>query len=208
MSKIGAIILAAGFSNRMGKPKLLLPYKEKPLIYYPVALATKHNLQPIILVSGIYHEQLLKALQPFENKLTIITNELAEEGMSTSLKKGIEAIETEVDACFLFLGDQPFVTDEVIRELLKVYRENQDSGIKIVRPCYQKKPGHPILIDKSLFTQFKQLKGDQGGKMILKKYKEQLKYINFDNPLWGADIDTPKDYADLIINQNEGDEGN
>lgn len=206
MNKIGAIVLAAGFSNRMGKPKLLLPYKEKPLISYPVALVIKLQLEPVLLVSGIYHEQLEKALQPFNTKLTIVTNDRASEGMSTSLKKGIEAIEENVDACFIFLGDQPFVSELVVNELRKVYLNNREKGIKIVRPTYEQKPGHPILIDKSLFPSFKQLTGDQGGKMILKQFKDQLKYVNFDNILWGADIDTPMEYEELINNRVEGDE--
>ena len=119
-----------------------------------------------------------------------IRNPNYEKGMSTSLKLGIQHLTEETDAVFIFLADQPFVLDLVIRSMIEQY----NNGIQIVRPVYQGELGHPILIDKSLFKEFQNVLGDQGGKEIIKKYKSQTRLLPFEDAYWGMDIDTLEDY--------------
>ncbi|SDL87943.1 NTP transferase domain-containing protein [Bacillus sp. OK048] len=189
MSKIGAIILAAGLSKRMGQPKLLLPLKGKPMFRYPLELAIRNQLDPICLIGG-QHSKTFETEAADLLNVDYIWNPNYEEGMSTSLKMGIQHLKEETDAVFIFLADQPFVPDLVIQSMIEQYR----NGIRIVRPVYQGDLGHPILIDKSLFKEFQNITGDQGGKEIIKKYKNQTRLLPFEDAFWGMDIDTLKDY--------------
>lgn len=198
MYSIGAIILAAGQSKRMGEPKLLLPYQGIPIIHYPVEIAVQHKLTPIVVVGGKYYHQLKKELEPFHQSISMMYNEQYEDGMSTSLITGINSVEGELDAVLIFLGDQPLVADEVVKKLIDTYQKNRENGIYIVRPRYDQRPGHPILFDKRLFKHFQYLNGDEGGRSIIKANEEHLLYVDFEQTDWNLDIDTKRDYDYLI----------
>ena len=201
MCKIGAIILAAGQSVRMGNPKLFLPYLNVPLIHYPVSLAVEMKLSPIIVVGGKYNQRLESVLGEFSDRITNIYNPEYETGMSSSLKAGINALEEVLDGVIIFLGDQPFVSAEVVQKLIREFKQSKNS--KIVRPRYQMQPGHPILFDKSLFSKFQALSGDEGVKSIIKVNQDKLIYIDFENPKLNLDIDTPQDYKLLTNSYQE-----
>lgn len=194
MCKIGAIILAAGLSNRMGEPKLLLRVKGEPLISYPVSLASENELNPIVIVTGKDMKQLQQSLATYKD-VTYMENPQFESGMASSLKAGIREIQGLVDAAMIFLGDQPFIPSEVIQTLIQEYTLNKEKGVKIIRPRYAGTPGHPIIFDSSLFEQFESLDGDEGGKRVIQANRKYVKFIDFVNEEWGVDIDTPQDYA-------------
>ena len=198
MYNIGAVILAAGTSTRMGKPKLLLPYKSMPIVTYPLIQAIQNDLQPIMCVTGRYDELITNALLSWKQKLTIQYNPQFESGMSTSLRQGIEFMKGKVDAVIIFLGDQPLVPNEVVQRMIQQYITTKKDGIKIIRPVYNGQIGHPVLFDSSLFHAFDNIKGDEGGKTIIQQNAEYLKYLHFPNNDWGVDIDTPEDYATLL----------
>ena len=197
MVKIGAVILAAGESRRMGKPKLLLPLDGASLINYPVSLAIESGLEPIVVIGGRHIAELEKELATFSPYISIKANPRYEEGMSSSLQEGIRALDSKVDAALIFLGDQPFVPKTVVDIIIKEFTVNREQGIRIVRPLYQRLLGHPILFDSSLFNLFDTLQGDEGGKRIIQNHKEHVQFIDFPNKSWGLDIDTPLDYARL-----------
>ncbi|MEH7012409.1 nucleotidyltransferase family protein [Neobacillus niacini] len=195
MCRIGAIILAAGMSKRMGQPKLLLSLKGKSLFRYPLEQAIRNHLNPICLIGG-QHMQAFKMEAADLLNVDFIDNPNYEQGMSWSLKLGIEKVKERSDATFIFLADQPFVPDMVIQSMIEQFHK----GSRIVRPLYQGEFGHPILIDKSLYHEFLTIEGDQGGKEIIKKYKSETTILSFDESIWGMDIDTPEDYQ--IIKQD------
>ncbi|HWO95435.1 MAG TPA: nucleotidyltransferase family protein [Bacillus sp. (in: firmicutes)] len=196
MHKIGAIILAAGMSKRMGEPKLLLSIHGQPLFRYVLGPVVESSLQPIILVAGKYIEEIHQHTVDFP-EIKIIFNQNYAAGMSTSLKLGIQSIKEHVDAVIIFLADQPLVSSTVIQSLVKNYETSRKEGIRIVRPKYQADLGHPILIDAELFNEFHKLEGDSGGKNIIKKYKHVMNIVSFENPMWGADVDTPEDFMKM-----------
>jgi len=198
MSKMAAIILAAGLSRRMGKPKLFLPYLNVPLIHYPVSLAVENHFDQIIVVGGRHIDQLHLVLKDFTERITIIFNPEYELGMSTSLKAGINALNEDVEGVLLFLGDQPFVTMDVIEKLIHTYELNKVKGMKIVRPRFINLPGHPALFDRSLFQEFRKLYGDEGGKRIIKAHEDKLIYVDFNDDKLNLDIDTMEEYKSLI----------
>ncbi len=192
MGKTGAIILAAGMSKRMRSAKLLLPLNGAPMIHYPIALALQQKLNPIVVVAGQYIDEIRSAVDCPE--ITYLYNPDYKSGIASSLKLGIKELTNQVDAAMIFLGDQPFVHEQVVRSIRTIYENEKDSGVRIVRPRYAGQQGHPILFHHDMFRYFTSLNGDEGGRNIIKSHKDCLELIDFSEPLWGMDIDTPEDY--------------
>ncbi|MFB7641516.1 nucleotidyltransferase family protein [Peribacillus butanolivorans] len=196
MVKVGAVILAAGMSTRMGKPKLLLPLNGQPLFKYALKATVDVSLQPIVLIAGHYIEEIRHYTHDLEG-IEIIYNQNYANGMASSLKLGIQAVKKDVDAVMVFLADQPLVSKSIVQILIDHYKAHKHEGIRIVRSKYKEDLGHPILFDAELFNEFDSIDGDQGGKEIIKKYTQLTKVISFDNQMWGMDVDTPEDYLKM-----------
>jgi molybdenum cofactor cytidylyltransferase len=192
MDNIGAIILAAGMSKRMGQPKQLLPLGGKPLFRFSVDGAVTAGLKPIVLVGGKHVDELLKHVADLTD-IEVIENADYKSGMASSLKIGIKTLTGRTDAAVVFLADQPFVSSVVIKKLLKSYELHRKEGVRILRPEYNGTAGHPTLFDADLFKEFENIQGDEGGKSIIKNHHSQLKVIPFQNSEWGMDVDTPDD---------------
>ena len=190
--QIGAVILAAGKSERMGKPKILMPVEDKPMFLHSVEMAIQSNLSPIYVVGGEHINRIQNATCGYP--VLTIDNKDYKEGMSTSLKLGIAAIKNQCDAVMVFLADQPFIAKIVIETMTKYYESNHRNGVKILRAKYKNIPGHPILFDSSLFDEFDTIQGDIGGKSIIQRHINSLHWIPFENDVWGIDIDTMEDY--------------
>lgn len=191
--KIGAIILAAGQSRRMGIPKVLLRLNGKPLFLYACELAIDHSLHPIVVIGGKYSDLIQNEVKQYENIITV-HNPDYEKGMSTSLRLGVDILTEKVDATLIFLADQPLIPKLVVQSVLTCYSKHKNAGVLIVRPSFNGKDGHPVLFSSKLFPQFSSIQGDEGGKQIVKKFKKQTAVIPFYNSYIGLDIDTPADY--------------
>ncbi|WHY99897.1 nucleotidyltransferase family protein [Peribacillus simplex] len=198
MPKIGVIILAAGMSIRMGEPKLLLPLRGQLLFRHAIDSILGSSMQPIYLVAGKYIEEIRQHSEDYP-ELKIIHNPNYADGMSTSLKLGVQSIKEHVDAVMIFLADQPLISRVIIQSLIDKYIECKDEGVLIVRPKYKGEVGHPILVDAVLLNEFYTINGDQGGKSIIKKYDAVTETVSFDNSMWGFDIDTPEDFQKVKL---------
>ena len=193
MANVGAVILAAGMSRRMGTAKQFLPLGEKPLFRYAVERAAANGLAPILLVGG-EHSEKLQALISDMPQVEVLHNPDYAAGMASSLACGIGRLNGRAEAGLVFLADQPNVPDQVVQALLDGYRENRQSGVKIVRPQYAGEAGHPVLFDASLFDELSRIAGDQGGKEVVGRYRNSLLTIPFEQAEWGWDVDTREDY--------------
>ncbi|WP_455661151.1 nucleotidyltransferase family protein [Pradoshia sp.] len=190
MPRVGAIILAAGMSTRMGTPKFLLPIQSQPMIHYPIKLALQQNLSPIIIIAGKYLNEIKEATRVFPT-ITYIHNESYQTGMASSLKKGIEGMQGKADAAMIFLADQPFIPGSVVKSMLEAY---MDGGL-IIRPSFAGQDSHPVLFDASLFPLFAKLQGDEGGRRIINHQPpSSVKRLFFQDQEAGLDIDTPEVY--------------
>ncbi len=196
MDNIGAIILAAGMSKRMGQPKQLVPLGGKPLFRFSVDAAVNAGLKPIVLVGGKHVEELYKHVANVTD-IEVIRNANYKSGMASSLKIGIKALTGRTDAAIVFLADQPFVPSIVIKKILENYNLHRKEGVRILRPEYNGTAGHPVLFDADLFKEFENIQGDEGGKSIIENHHAKLKVIPFENSEWGMDIDTPDDLLRL-----------
>ncbi|PLR83000.1 nucleotidyltransferase family protein [Bacillus canaveralius] len=192
MDGIGAIILAAGQATRFGKLKQFQLLANKPLFIYPVELASQLKLNPILLVGNSKSsEHMLNAIN--ELNVTYLENNESSQGMSTSLKKGLLILGNDINAVLVFLGDQPFIPASVVDKLIRTYKEQYKRGVRIVRPSYKGKKGHPVLFDRSIFPALFAIKGDRGARDIIESHSEQVETVEFSTMEWNLDIDTQND---------------
>ncbi|HZG59235.1 MAG TPA: nucleotidyltransferase family protein [Anoxybacillus sp.] len=186
--------MASGFSKRMGKPKLLLPYKGKTMVRHVIDESIKSRLSGMVVVinPGIV-ELRNEVSRSYVSKL--VFNEHAEQGMSTSLKAGVMNLPLKIDAAVVLLGDQPLVSSDDIDAVIRCYESNEVS--LIVQARYQSKRGHPVLFDCSMFPHLLNVTGDEGARSVLKTFSNKIRFASIDKPFPG-DIDTPEDYEHLL----------
>lgn len=181
---IGAVILAAGESSRMGVQKLLLDIKGKPMIERIIE-SFKGIADEIVVALGHKPEVLIPTLKKKGVKWTVNLN--YQEGMISTFKEGLKILENS-DAVFLALGDQPFVD----RDYLVKAIESWEKGAKVVSPIHRGKKGHPVLFDHSLFKEILTLGKNQFVRDVIHRHKGELSLI--ESGEWAVrDLDTPED---------------
>lgn len=181
--KISAIIMASGFSNRMGENKLKLDVKGKKMFEYTVDLVDKLDFEKKILVTN---DSEIKEYS--KEKLTVCNNEDAEIGKSSSIKIGVEN-SGDVDAYIFFVCDQPFVSKETVEKLISNFEENSH---KITFPMYGKKRGAPMIFPKEFKESLLNLENDQGGVVLITNDNSQSVLI--ESEIEHIDIDTREEY--------------
>lgn len=188
---IAIVILAAGGSKRIGSPKQFLVYEGHSLLRHVAEIATQSEATMTYVVAGAETVRVKAELAGLS--LHIIENKNWQEGLSSSLRAGINALPKNINAALLMLCDQPKVTTRLLNTLITSY---QSSGKSIVACEYGKTLGVPALFDRSLFSELLTLTGDQGAKGIITRYADRAVQIPF--PEGNIDIDTPSDYEALM----------
>ena len=190
------VILAAGFSRRMGDPKQLLMIQGQRLLERVILAALYSQLKSVVLVLGGYEMSVRKALAGLLNhpKLIVTSNPKPEDGMGSSLSTGISAIKDEnTDGVMVLLGDQPFLHTKTIDSVIRCF---QGSDKPVCAAFYGSLRGHPIVFDRSLLPYLDRLTGDEGPRQLLKDHPEWIEPVEFD-PALGMDLDDPSDLGRL-----------
>jgi molybdenum cofactor cytidylyltransferase len=192
-STVGLIILAAGASTRMGTPKQLLAYRGCTLIRHMAEVAIASYCKPIAVVLGANAERIKPEISQLPIK--IVENQQWEEGMSTSIRVGLEALlamNPNLDAVAIALCDQPLVSSPTLERIVEAYHL---TGKPIIASEYSGTLGVPALFNRTLFSELMTLKSTEGAKKLIKKHIHEVFSVPFSE---GAiDIDTPKDYEQL-----------
>jgi len=184
------IILAAGKSERMGFCKQLLKIRGKTLIEIVLETAKKSKLDEIIVVLGYKAELIEKVLRDYTG-IKKIFNPHFQEGLSSSLKSGLAALDSSSRAAIFILADQPLLKKSTIDALIDAHAKKHSL---LVAPVYKGIRGNPVLVDRRLFTEILKLKGDVGARHILQKFKNDVLLVNVNDPGVVLDIDTVLDY--------------
>lgn len=191
-SEFSIIILAAGASERLGKPKQLLRFEKATLLERIVKTALKTGFK-VVVVLGANAEMIRVSLENLFIRIAV--NENWRTGMSSSIVKGLKtSLETNPDlaGAILLLCDQPFVTKETILKLVKTQKE---TGKPIVVSSYENTIGVPTLFMREVFDELMELRGDAGAKPLIKKHAENLAKVSA--PEAAFDVDTAEDFAAL-----------
>lgn len=183
------IILASGFSNRMGQDKLLLEVEGKKILER-VILATKSSqLDDIVLV---YRTEEVKELAERYNIKTLY-NKNAKLGQSQSVILGVQ--EANGDAYMFFVGDQPYLSANLIDKLILEHKGDKN---KIVIPYFNNNICMPILFPSNFRENLLQVEGDKGGKEIIANNPDMIIRVDVEEEKLICDIDTLEDYEKII----------
>ena len=193
MPKTAILILAAGESKRMGEPKQLLPYNNSTLLLHSIEQANNIKYSDVFIVIGAHFEDVFKSIRG--QKATILKNNNWEDGMGSSLSKGIELIKKKnnYDRVLVTLADTPLVNTEHYEELISF---SDETGKRIILTNYDEVSGVPAIFDKSLFNELSLLSDNEGAKPVVKKYKKEV--LKMDSKIPFFDIDTKEAYQKLL----------
>ncbi len=195
--RVAGIILAAGGSQRLGRPKQLLEWQGKPLVRHVTETALAAGLHQVIVVTGAFREPVLEALAGLAVEEAF--NPEWEAGQSTSVKCGVRAVTGRAGAALFALVDQPWTSPPLIRALCQAHASALPS---VVAPLIDGQRGNPVLFDRRTFPDFASLQGDQGARRLFSGYR--LTWVPWHDERALLDIDTEKDYLALLQSERPG----
>ncbi|HFD14731.1 MAG TPA: 4-diphosphocytidyl-2C-methyl-D-erythritol kinase [Rhodospirillales bacterium] len=189
--RVAALVLAAGRSRRMGGPnKLLLEIGGKPMVRHVVEALLASRARPVVVVTGHEGDRVAAALAHLP--VEIVTNPRHAEGLSTSLRAGLDALPEEVDGVLVCLADMPRITAPLIDRLIATF--DPARGRAIVVPTCGGKRGNPVLFGRAFFASMREIAGDVGARHLLGSFADQLVEVETGDPAVLLDLDTPESF--------------
>lgn len=193
-----AVILAAGTSSRMGRPKQLLDWGGVPLLEAVIRKVLNHPFSEVIAVTGYRGEEIQRVIPIDNDRFRWVMNDRYSAGQSTSLLAGIDAGKGR--SAMIFLGDLPLLEDETIRRIadtgLSKLRLHEPSLPLVVRPSFRGVPGHPVFLGNCRAMDWSSLRGDEGARGLLCHVPNRT-LLAVEDPGIVMDIDTPWAYESL-----------
>jgi len=188
--RIGAVVLAAGLSSRMGVQKLLLPWKESTVIATVVDTLIQAGIEPIAVVTGRDADRVAGEISGRDVN-TVINPDFANGNMVDSLRTGLRCLAGRVDAALMVLGDQPQMQVETILALVTAWKENPE---KLCIPSWQMRRGHPWIIPVEMWSDLFLLIDSQTMRDFINMHIRDIHYVLVESNSILADLDTPEDY--------------
>ncbi|MEO7366458.1 MAG: nucleotidyltransferase family protein [Gemmatimonadaceae bacterium] len=193
--RIGAIVLAAGSSSRLGEPKQLIEIDGQPLVRRAVYAARNAGAYQIVVVVGAFAESVIAAVGDLTN-VAFALNRDWKSGLASSLAVGVAAARRiRLDGVLVTTTDQPLIASASLRELIKEF----ESGHRIVAAAYNNIVGVPAVFGAEHFDDLMTLEGDEGAGQWLRSRPDEVTTIAIDNA--SIDIDTPADVARLLSHE-------
>lgn len=193
---VSAIILAAGTSSRMGTPKQLLRAGKTTLLEHALNSVRNSSADEIILVLGSAAGQIQQSISTKD--LKVVVNDAYREGMGSSLRTGISAVNPDAEGALIVLGDQPFVRSSTLDRLIEHHHRSRP---QIVIPTYKGFRGNPVLLDRSVFPELMHISGDIGCRAIFGNHTENISKLAVDDAGILLDVDTREDFQKLAASR-------
>jgi molybdenum cofactor cytidylyltransferase len=187
---VTGLVLGAGGSTRLGRPKQLLPYGDRPLLEHTLNTARACGFDQLIVPIGGAAGEVREQVD--FTGAEVVVNDAFGEGCSSSIAAALSAVNQRCDVLVLMLGDQPGVTPDTVRALLEA---RGDAPLAVCR--YDDGRGHPIAFDRGVLPQLADLHGDKGVWRLLDERAGEV----VDVPIAGdvpLDVDTPEDYQAVL----------
>jgi CTP:molybdopterin cytidylyltransferase MocA len=191
--KVGAIILAAGASRRLGRAKQLVEYGGETLLARVMRLAHEADVARVVVVLGAEQEVIAKALDL--SGVRVARNEDWAQGIAGSIHAGLRTLEEiapDVDGALILTCDQPRLSVSHLRELVAAF--DVQSGLGVAASEYAGGVGVPAIFPRGMFAELYALRGDKGARALLKDARVLVR-VNFSGG--EVDVDTPEDLAKL-----------
>jgi molybdenum cofactor cytidylyltransferase len=198
---ISAILLGAGESRRMGFDKLSLPWGKKTVLEHCFGTLLRSRVQEVVVVLGLRNKGV-RNLFCGEN-IKIVTNPRPAGGMSTSIRKGLQAIHPRSDGILVALGDQPFLKTRTINVLIRTFTRGKGG---IIVPSFRGRRGHPVIFHKRYRKELLSLRGDVGGRSLVERYPKDVIMVPVKSEGVVKDINTWQDYekSSRRVDRSEG----
>ena len=195
MSKIAAVILAAGQASRFRAAagehgpatKLVAQLEGKPLARHVAEAARASRARPVIVVTGHAQEAVRAALEGLP--LTFTHNAAYATGLASSLQSGLACVPADCDGALVLLGDMPLVSAEIIERLIGAFENNPST--KAVTPVRDGQRGNPVLLSRALFQAVAALSGDVGARALLAAAQGEIVEVPVESRAVVFDVDTP-----------------
>jgi molybdenum cofactor cytidylyltransferase len=189
--KVAALVLAAGQGRRMGGPnKLLSTVNGKALVRIAAEAALKSKAASVTVVTGHRKDDVETALRGL--KVNFVDNPDYEEGLSTSLRAGLQSLSSEIDGAIVLLADMPAIDAATVDKLIGAF--NPEQGALLVVPTYAGKRGNPVLWSSRYFPSLMAVQGDTGGRHLIGENPEAVADVEIGETV-ALDIDTPEALA-------------
>ncbi len=185
---ISGLILAAGSSTRMGRPKQTVLLAGRPMLEYPLLAFLSSKVGEIILV--VQKRSILAGMKVPIKRVRVVVNPYHAQGLSASVKLGVREVSPRSSAVVIGLGDKPLVLGSTIDSLISAYGR---SGSMIVAPVYHKRRGNPIIFDRGVFPLIEETEGDEGAKSVMRKHEDEVFEVPVNDAGILIDVDTPED---------------
>jgi molybdenum cofactor cytidylyltransferase len=179
---IGGLVLAAGAGTRFGSAKQLADLAGRPLLEHSIMAMTASPVDRAVVVLGSSAEEVLARVDLHGAECVLC--ERWEEGQSASLACGLAEL-SDCEAVVVTLGDQPRVSPDAIRRVI----DARGDGAAAVRATYFGEPGHPVLLERTLFERMRDVTGDHGARNLL--ISMQTREVPCEDLGGGQDVDTP-----------------
>jgi molybdenum cofactor cytidylyltransferase len=192
---VTGLVLAAGGSSRLGRPKQLLPYGDGTLLDHVLDTARQCHFDQLVCVIGGRAEEI--RAQVDLRGAVVVENQSFGEGCSSSIATALRALDPRTDVLVLMLGDQPGVTAATVAALLAARKDSP-----LAACAYDDGRGHPLAFGHGMLPELAALHGDKGVWKLLDRHPDQVVDVPIPGPI-PRDIDTEADYRAVLAQERE-----
>jgi molybdenum cofactor cytidylyltransferase len=186
---IAALVLAAGQSKRMGRPKMLLPWGETTVLEKVIATFKAAGIGELLVITGGDREQVEELVG--ESARILFNADYSQGEMLSSVQAGLAGLKPGIEAVMIGLGDQPQVRESSVRRVVDEYRE---SGAALVIPSFRMRRGHPWLVARPYWDEILRMRAPESLRDFLNRHREEIRYVESEDASILQDLDTPEDY--------------
>jgi len=187
---VTGLVLGAGGSRRLGRPKQVLPYREGTLLGHAVGVARACRFDQLVVAIGGAADEVRARVDLAGAE--VVVNDAYGEGCASSIAAALGTVDARCDVLVLMLGDQPGVAPATVAALLA---GRGDAPLAVCR--YDDGPGHPIAFARSAFADLAALHGDKGVWRLLDRRRAEVAQVPVAGPV-PIDVDTEEDYAAVL----------
>lgn len=187
---ISALVLAAGESSRMGQPKMLLPWGNTTVLGQVIRVIKSAKIEDILVVTGAARK-LVEAMCRAEGARAVFNERYDQGGMLVSLQTGLRKMRSATEAALVTLGDQPQIRENYVRLVARRYA---DSRAPLIVPSYNRRRGHPWVVDRAFWQEILGMSEPETPREFLNRHAADILYVDLDSPTILEDLDAPEDY--------------